>query len=197
MKQVCNIVFDTDTNEYLIVNTETNTETPLFPKKPASKSKTKAAPTAEDTSESPKVTLEENKVVLNTAATTLLGIAAGDNVAISYIKVVNKGLVPAIGKAEALNTKGNKLTKSLTLACRGKAHDELSNFGTEFTLEASSQDNVYLLIGNKTSTATEEETPADDFTPDPEVIEELSQLNGSEFDGASEFLATDLASLLN
>ena len=43
--------------------------------------------------------------------------------------------VPVIGKDDVFNCKsGNKLTKSKTISCRGKANTELSKYGSEFKL---------------------------------------------------------------
>lgn len=76
----------------------------------------------------PKLYLEENKCKLSTAACGLLGIGAGDKIEIEYTEQ-NGGTVPVI----SLN-KGNKLTKSLTIAYRGNKNKELAKYGSEFTI---------------------------------------------------------------
>ena len=88
----------------------------------------------DDGSKEPIVTLEDNKLVLNSKAVELLGAEWEDRISIIYQKHGNN-LVPVIGKDDVFNCKsGNKLTKSKTISCRGKANTELSKYGSEFKL---------------------------------------------------------------
>ena len=58
-----------------------------------------------------------------------------------------KETVPVIGTDTAFGTKqGNKLTKSLTVACRGSKNEELSKYGTEFILVPhETKDGIFVL----------------------------------------------------
>lgn len=88
----------------------------------------------DDGSTEPIVTLEDNKLILNSKAVELLGAEWEDRISIIYQKHGNN-LVPVIGKDDVFNCKsGNKLTKSKTISCRGKANAELSKYGSEFKL---------------------------------------------------------------
>lgn len=108
----------------------------------------------------PILTLEENKYVLTTGAVELLGVEAGDKIDIKFQKV-GKQTIPVIGSDEVFGTKGgNKLTKTNTVSCRGKANDELSAFGTEFTLEEHpNKKGLFILRGENTPKVTPEATP--------------------------------------
>ena len=57
---------------------------------------------------------------------------------------------PVIGTDEAFGTKGgNKLTKSLSVSCRGKANDMLRQYGDTFTVTTmKGQDDLFVLVGN-------------------------------------------------
>lgn len=83
------------------------------PAKRASKAK-------KNESSEPTLTLEENKYCLNQAAADLMGVEPDCKLDIKYEKR-GKETVPVIGTDTAFGTKqGNKLTKSLTVACRGR-----------------------------------------------------------------------------
>lgn len=111
----------------------------------------------------PILTLEENKYVLTTGAVELLGVEAGDKIDIKFQKV-GKQTIPVIGSDEVFGTKGgNKLTKTNTVSCRGKANDELSAFGTEFTLEEHpNKKGLFILRGENTPKVTPEPEKEDD-----------------------------------
>lgn len=83
------------------------------PKKAAKKAK-------KEESSSPQLILEDNKYCLNSAAVMLMGVTPDDKLDIKYEKR-GSTMVPVIGTDEAFKTKGgNKLTKSNTVACRGR-----------------------------------------------------------------------------
>ena len=98
----------------------------------------------------PKVTLLDNKYILNEAAANLLGVQPEDRIDIKYQKQ-GKTTVPVIGSNESFGTKGgNKLTNSLSVSCRGKAHDELLEFGDIFSIEKHpTSESLFVLKGNK------------------------------------------------
>lgn len=71
-------------------------------------------------SSEPKLILESNKYQLTQAAVELMGVEPDDKIDIKYEKQ-GKNITPVIGSDETFGTKqGNKLTKSLTVACRGR-----------------------------------------------------------------------------
>lgn len=119
-------------------------------KEKAQKTSTKAEE-AEESAE-PQITLESNKYVLNRAAASLMGIEWENRLDIKYQPIEKGGLMfPIIGTDTAWKTKsGNKLTKSLTVSCRGNANDLLSKYGDTFTVTPwKGHEGLFVLIGNK------------------------------------------------
>lgn len=128
--------FDPETGEYTPISREI-IEEKNTPKKSSIKN---------DGSTEPIIVLEENKLVLNSKAAEVLGAEWEDRISIIYQKHDNK-LVPVIGKDDVLGVKsGNKLTKSKTISCRGKAHEKLEEYGTEFKL-ISLDDDTFIMDG--------------------------------------------------
>lgn len=118
------ILYNTQTQEFCVTNTETGEMKTTGAKK--STKKTKPAVSGIE----PKLILEDNKYCLTEAAVELLGVEPGCKLDIQYDK---NG--PIIADDEIWSTgKGNKLTKSLTVACRGVKREELEKYGTEFNL---------------------------------------------------------------
>lgn len=113
----------------------------------------------DDGDPTPKIILEDNKYKLNSAAVKLLQVAPNDRLDIKYEKSGNK-FIPVIGHDIDFGTgSGNKVTKSYTVACRGKAHDSLVVYGTTFTLEAHPEKSgLFILKGD---------APAEE--PDPNI----------------------------
>lgn len=141
-------------------------------KKPRSSSSSSSKSKIDD-NPTPILRLEDNKYILTTGATDLLGVEAGDKIDIKFQKV-GKQTIPVIGSDEAFGTKGgNKLTKTNTVSCRGKANDELSAFGTEFTLEAHpNKEGLFILRGENTPAVT----PAVEKKPEPEDEDEIDDV---------------------
>ena len=94
----------------------------------------------------PTLILEENKYCLNQAAIDLMNIEPDCKLDIKYEKR-GKEIIPVIGSDEAFGTKqGNKLNKSLTVACRGSKREELSKYGLEFTIiPHDTKDGIFIL----------------------------------------------------
>lgn len=114
----------------------------------------------------PQLILDQNKYILNKAAAQLMGVAWEDRLSIKYQKI--DGITfPVIGTDEAFGTKGgNKLTKSLSVACRGKANDLLSQYGDTFDVtRMKGMDNLFVLVGNA-------ERPSEPEVDNIEVIED-------------------------
>lgn len=82
----------------------------------------------------PTLTLEDNKYCLNQAAVELMNVSPDDKLDIKYEKR-GKETIAVIGSDDSFGThSGNRLTKSLTVACRGSKNQELSKYGTEFLI---------------------------------------------------------------
>jgi hypothetical protein len=132
--------YDPETNEYepisnKVINDQKESKAP-------SKKK-------DDGSTDPIVTLEDNKFVLNSRAVELLNAQWEDRLSIQYRDVDGKKNVPVIAKDETLGThSGNKLTKSNTVSCRGKANERLSKYGDTFILEEIGESKTFKMIGN-------------------------------------------------
>lgn len=127
VKMLIEFDFDPETGDYTPISREIIEEGAAAPKKAKSVMK-------DDGSTEPIVILEENKLVLNSKAVEVLGAEWEDRISVIYQKHEDK-LVPVIGKDEVFGCKsGNKLTKSKTVSCRGKANTKLAEHGTEFKL---------------------------------------------------------------
>lgn len=127
VKMLIEFDFDPETGDYTPISREIIEEGAATPKKAKSVMK-------DDGSTEPIVILEENKLVLNSKAIEVLGAEWEDRISVIYQKHEDK-LVPVIGKDEVFGCKsGNKLTKSKTVSCRGKANTKLAEHGTEFKL---------------------------------------------------------------
>lgn len=129
----------------------------------------------------PKVVLEDNKYVISEAAANLMGIQPEDRVAIRY-KKIDKVLFPVIGKQEAFNIhSGNRVTKGLTVSCRGTGNEELAKYGTVFTVTPmKGSSDLFVLIGDtdapnqgdsEIDTTQEEEAPEEDLTLENDTID--------------------------
>lgn len=135
------IIFDYDpeTNEYTPISQEVIEEGKNLVK--SSKSAIK-----DDGSTEAQVILEDNKLVLNSKAVELLGAEWENRISVRYEKQEDR-LVPVIGKDEAFKcSSGNKLTKSKTIACRGKANKELSKHGNTFKM-VPLREGIFMLDG--------------------------------------------------
>lgn len=190
-KIVFQLSVDTTTGEVTVVNTETGEikETKVAKSSPKKK---------KDESSEPQLILEDNKYSLNTAAVTLMGVQPEDRLCIKY-KKVGKTTIPVIGTEEAFKTKGgNKLTKTFTVSCRGKANDELSTHGTIFTLsENSDGSGTFVLTGDKEKAPVE--TIVDDAvdTEDEDIVADLQEIGDSVDTDATEIDGDELDNLLN
>lgn len=166
--------FDPETGEYTPVSREILNEGETGAKKTKAETskKGKGKSTLPDSKE-PLIVLEDNKYILNEAAAEALGVSPDDRIDIKYEKH-GKLLKPVIGSNEAFGTKGgNKLTNSLTVSCRGKANETLSEYGSQFTLiPHAHKDGLFMLIGDS---MPEESEVVDDKIDVNEVDEEPSE----------------------
>lgn len=117
----------------------------------------------------PKAILLDGKIQLNAKAVELTGWEPDMKIDIRFKKEGRK-TIPVMCEDEA---KGNRLTKTFTISCRGSKRDNLSEFGTEFNVEEC--DGYFKLIGN----APEKE---DDIIDVPEEIEDPSSFEGESDD---------------
>lgn len=110
------------------------------------KPKRKTSKPKKDESSEPTLILEENKYCLNQAAANLMEVEPDCKLDIKYERR-GKETIPVIGKDENFGTHGgNKVTKSLTVACRGAKREELSKYGTEFILVPhETKDGIFVL----------------------------------------------------
>lgn len=132
-------------------NPETNEYTPLKQEivKEKQSPAIKLAKEAKDSAE-PQITLADNKYILNASAADFIGVKWEDRLDIKY-QLIDNIKFPIIGKAESWGTKsGNKLTKSLTVSCRGTANSVLAEYGDTFTITPwKGHEGLFVLIGNK------------------------------------------------
>jgi hypothetical protein len=168
IKMMITFDYDPETNEYKSLKQEIVKD---------KVQKITKAEEAEDSAE-PQITLEANKYVLNKAAATLMGVEWENRLDIKYQPVEKGGMMfPIIGTDTAWKTKsGNKLTKSLTVSCRGNANELLSKYGDTFTVTPwKGHEGLFVMIGNK-DRSEEEPTIKDDnisIKEDENPVEDL------------------------
>lgn len=183
------LTIDTTTGAFDITNQDTG-EVKTVEAQKLKKSTVKKL-TEMDTTGEPTLTLEENKYCLNGAAAKFMNVKADDRLAIKMRKV-NGVMTPIILK----QTSGNRLTRSLTVACRGANNEALAAYGTTFTITAFDEEpDTFVLHGNRELP----EIVDDNIEDDPEIPEELkvdlSILNETP-DGAVEIDGTEFESML-
>lgn len=149
------VSYNTTTGEFSITNTDTG-EVKTSNSKTTKKTSSKTVRKEENSI--PTLTLEDNKYCLNQAAAYLMEVEAGDKLDIKYEKQ-GSTIIPVIGKDEDFGTKqGNKLTKSLTVACRGSKNNELAKYGNVFTIKQhSSKEGIFILINDSIEQVDEKE----------------------------------------
>lgn len=171
--------YDPETNEYTPIKQEIVKDKP---EKAPSK-----AQEAEDSAE-PQITLESNKYILNKAACKLIGASYGDRLDIKYQPIEKGGLMfPIIGTDTAWSSKsGNKLTKSLSVSCRGAANELLAEYGDTFSLTSwKDHEGLFVLVGNKDRVQDSDilvnEEPDEDLPLNTE-LEDTYQIDDLSFD---------------
>lgn len=85
------------------------------------------------------VQLLPNKLQLNSEALEILGASAGDKVDVNYMPLNGK-TVPVI----KLDVRGNKISNNGAISFRGVKNEELSKYGTEFTVQKHGE--IFLLL---------------------------------------------------
>ena len=119
------------------------------------------------------ITLESNKLVFNTKAIADMAIEYEDRIVIKWEKEEGKGktMIPIIGKDISFDEEGtgNKVTKSNTVAYKGKSNIVLSEFGSEFKI-VPYREGVWKLVSTSTNGTISNPT-----TPLEEVLEEADE----------------------
>ncbi|MDY2736684.1 hypothetical protein [Intestinibacter sp.] len=173
-------------------NPETNEYIPLKQEIVKDKKKDSALLMAEEAKDSaePQITLTDNKYILNESAANLIGVKWEDRLDIKY-QLIDKIRFPIIGKDTAWGTKsGNKLTKSLTVSCRGNANSLLSEYGDTFSITPwQGHEGLFVLVGNKDRTTpdenvevTEDENPENDLEAIQDAIDDTDyEINNMTF----------------
>lgn len=168
IKVLLTLDVDIETGESVCVGREIINDDLKKPKK--SSESTKKSKQGKEEDPNPRIVLEENKYILNSAAAELLQVEPDDRLDIKYEKQ-GKGLIPVIGTNESFGTKGgNKLTKGMSVSCRGKANEELSKYGSEFSIiPHPNKEGLFILCGDK------HPNPAPEVEDDKVVIEDLPE----------------------
>ena len=98
-----------------------------------------------DDDPNPKATLLEGKIQLNNAAMELTGWEAEMKIDIRFLKK-GRVIIPVMLEDPA---KGNRLTKTNTISCRGSKHDNLAEYGTVFEVVAyEEKEGWFKLVGD-------------------------------------------------
>ena len=100
---------------------------------------------SKDTDPNPKITLLEGKIQMNNACVELVGWEPEMKIDIRFEKQGRK-ITPIILEDEA---KGNRLTKTFTVSCRGSKHDNLAEYGSVFNVVPyEGKDGWFKLLGD-------------------------------------------------
>lgn len=115
-----------------------------------SKTTKRTSKTKKNENSEPTLILEDNKYCLNQAAIELMNVSPDDKLDIKYEKRGTE-TIAVIGSDDSFGThSGNRLTKSLTVACRGSKNQELSKYGTEFLIVPhETKDGIFILQNTK------------------------------------------------
>ena len=107
------------------------------------------------------ITLDAAKLIFNNKAVADMELQYQDRVVIKYEKVKgSKLLIPTITKDDEA---GNKLTKTNTIAYKGKQNTILAEFGTEFGIESLGGDTWKLVPKNAGKKAVVEVSKKDTY----------------------------------
>lgn len=125
-----------------------------------------------DSNPEPIITLTDNKLILTQGAAELLGVNPDDKVAIKYDKDKN----PIIGSDLNFGTQtGNRLTKSLTISCKGDKYNKLSGYGDTFKLESTDKSGIFKMIGNKNHNELEVPEELVNITEELDSLDDLGK----------------------
>lgn len=143
MVAVFTIKFDTETEEFSIVNVSTG------------EIKKQKVISENDESNEPELILSQNRYVLNRAAIELIGAKPGDKIDIKF----DTNGVPVIALSSAFGTPdtGNVLTKIGSVRYSGTNQKKLAEYGNKFSIEIHPQnEGVFVLKNDLTPVVSEE-----------------------------------------
>lgn len=145
IKQI-NVTFEFDSETELVSNVQAFVDGVEKKKTTTKKASTKKEVVLENEAI---VTREDNKLVLNNKCVNIMGVKTDDRIIIKYEKI-GKTRVPIIGTDTSWDEEGsgNRLTKSNTVAYRGKANTILAEYGVNFKLE-SYKDGLWKLTSDE------------------------------------------------
>ena len=185
MKQVI-VIFDFDPETDTVTNVKCSVDGTVTKKKTTKSKKTLI--------ESDKIEIirEDNKLVLSPKAAELLQVSPDDRVIIEYAKDQSKKPIPINVSDIAFDKEGqgNKLTKSLTVSCRGNANSLLSEYGDTFSITPwQGHEGLFVLVGNKDRATpdenvevTEDENPENDLEAIQDAIDDTDyEINNMTF----------------
>ena len=167
--------FNTETEEVSNIKTVGSTE-----KKTRTTTK-KVKDVVEKMANEALITLEPNKLIFNSKAVSDMEIEYEDRIVIKWEKE-GKKMTPIIGKDIAFDEEGtgNKVTKSNSIAYKGKANTVLAELGTEFTIEPL-REGVWKLLsttgGTNEDTSTLEEAIEQAEEVEPELLVDTDENN--------------------
>jgi hypothetical protein len=132
IKQI-NVTFEFDSETELVSNVQAFVDGVEKKKTTTRKASTKKEVVLENEAI---IVREDNKLVLNNKCANIMNVKTDDRIIIKYEKI-GKTRIPIIGTDVSWDEEGsgNRLTKSNTVAYRGKANVILAEYGTNFTLE--------------------------------------------------------------
>ena len=148
--------FNTETEEVTNVKTVGSVE-----KKTRTTSTKKVKDIVEEIANEAIITLEPNKITFNSKTVADMEIEYEDRIVIKWEKD-GKKMIPIIGKDVAFDEEGsgNKVTKSNSIAYKGKSNTVLAELGSEFTIETL-REGIWKLVsltgGTKEQSSTLEE----------------------------------------
>lgn len=151
MIKAVNVTFSFDTETNIVTNVKCNVDGQV--KKPSTTRK--KSEIVEEMASEAILTLEPTKLVLNNKLISDLGIIYGDRIVIKFEQQGEKKkkiLIPCICKEDGEEGTGNKITKTNTVAYKGKQNAVLAEFGSEFTIEPFKAD-LWKLISKTGGTA--------------------------------------------
>ena len=144
--------------------------------KKSTSSGTRTRKPKDDGSTEPQATLLEGKIQLNNKAIEVTGWEPDMKIDIRFEKkgrVITPILVPD-------ETKGNRLTKSQTISCRGSKHDNLSEYGTVFDLIPYPEHEGWFKLKGDAPEKEDDIIDVPEEITNPEETEDLDVDNGVE-----------------
>lgn len=126
------------------------------------------------------ITLEPNKLIFNSKAISEMEIEYEDRIVIKWEKE-GKKMIPIIGKDLAFDEEGsgNKVTKSNSIAYKGKANAVLSELGTEFSIVAY-RDGIWKLVATEEGAVNAENLSLEQVIESAENVEPELIVEGDE-----------------